>query len=228
VAAAGKGRGGVGPGATQAGRSEVTAFGDAGGGSVLWVPVPAGARAEGDRGDEASFSRAAAGLDWATEDSGGVVTGAGLVCLQHGGEQPGIAAGAWSAKGAESLKNSGCGHPAISVNLDLLHLPVRGTEHHGRPAMTRVHGHDPRAREDPLFRVFRVFRGSNPSPRSSTSHGSHAPTRGSTPPPRPCMQWVHSPAFVEPRNTRNTRKPKATSPRQGMPHRAFRVRPFQG
>ena len=126
---------------------------------------------------------------------------------------------------------AGRGHPAISVNLDLLHLPVRGTEHHGRPAKTRVHGHDPRAREDPLFRVFRVFRvfrGSNPSPRSSTSHGSHSPTRGSTPPPRPCMQWVHISAFVEPRNTRNTRKPEATSPRQGMPHRAFRVRTFQG
>ena len=72
--------------------------------------------------------------------------------------------------------SAGRGHPAIRVNLALLHLPVRGTEHHGRPAKTRVHEDDPRAREDLLFRVFRVFRGSNPSPRSSTSHGFHAPT----------------------------------------------------
>jgi hypothetical protein len=98
----------------------------------------------------------------------------------------------------------------------------------GGPRRPQAHRHKPRVQEGLLFRVFRVFRGSNPPPRSSTSHGSHSPTRGSTPPPRPCMPWVHSSAFVEPRNTRNTRKPEATSPRQGMPHRAFRVRTFQG
>ena len=116
----------------------------------------------------------------------------------------------------------------ISVNLGLLHPRIRGTEHHGRPTKTRVHGHDPRPREDSLFRVFRVFRGSNPWPPSSTSHGFPSPTRGGTPPPQPRMQFVNGSVFVEPRNTRNTRKPGPTSPRQGMPHRAFRVRTFQG
>ena len=53
--------------------------------------------------------------------------------------------------------SAGRGHPAIRVNLALLHLPVRGTEHHGRPAMTRVHGRDPRAREGPLFVYFVYF-----------------------------------------------------------------------
>ncbi len=75
----------------------------------------------------------------------------------------------------------------ISVNLGLLHPRIRGTEHHGRPTKTRVHGHDPRPREDSLFRVFRVFRGSNPWLPSSTSHGFPSPTRGSTRPPRPRM-----------------------------------------
>ena len=116
----------------------------------------------------------------------------------------------------------------ISVNLGLLHPRIRGTEHHGRPTKTRVHGHDPRPREDSLFRVFRVFRGSNPWPPSSTSHGFPSPTRGGTPPPQPRMQFVNGSVFVEPRNTRDTRKPGATRARQGMPHRAFRVRTFQG